>query len=226
MKSFFITGTDTGIGKTLVSRLMIEYFAAQGNKVSGFKPVASGAEDTGQGLRNEDAEILLAASNAGFSYSEINPYVFAKPIAPHIAAKQTGKIVNIPQLTQHYQKLERQCDGVIIEGAGGWQVPLNEELTFADWVSDMQWPVVMVVGLRLGCINHALLSYRDILTKGNIVAGWVANCIDENVAEIEEIKSYLRGNIDAPMLGDIPYLSQCNLSGAEKYVDFSLLLTD
>ena len=225
MKTIFVTGTDTGVGKTLVSRLLIEYFVAQGLKVAPMKPVASGADWTNNQLYNEDALTLINAANCELDYSSVNPYVFQPPIAPHIAAAKNKTSIKLKKLNQCYQMLSSVSDCVIVEGAGGWQVPLNSQYSMADWVSQNQWPVVLVVGLRLGCINHARLSYLDILAKNNVLAGWVINTIDANTLEAEAIINDLIQYIDAPFLGCIPWLPKEQLEGkqAADSLDFSQL---
>jgi len=208
MSVIFVTGTDTGVGKTLISKVLIDHFVATGLQVSAMKPVASGARKTPSGLRNEDAEILLNSINTPFSYAQINPYVFEAPIAPHIAAEENNRMVEISVLDKAFDALVSASDKVIVEGAGGWQVPLNQEVRFADWVGEKQWPLIMVVGIRLGCINHALLTYLDILQKKNPLLGWVANVIDSEASHVDKNIEYLERHIERPCLGKIPFYTQ------------------
>lgn len=222
MKSIFVTGTDTGVGKTLISKALIEYFIAQGENIAPMKPVASGADVVNGQLVNDDALILIEAANTSFDYAEVNPFVFKEPIAPHLAAKKNKTEIKIEKLNSVHRHLSDNADRVIIEGAGGWQVPLTAEESMADWVSENQWPVILVVGLRLGCINHARLSYLDILTKKNHLAGWVVNMIDPDVLVAGEIIEDLSTFIQAPLLGVVPWLE--NGSGnIQSHVDFSRL---
>jgi len=223
MSTIFVTGTDTGVGKTLISKALIEYFVANGSRVAAMKPVASGARKTPSGLRNEDADILLNSINTKFSYSQINPYVFEPPIAPHIAADLNDTIVDVSLLDKAFELLLAGSEKLVIEGAGGWQVPLNHEIRFADWVSQKQWPVVLVVGIRLGCINHALLTYLDILQKKNPMLGWVANVIDPEASHVDENIEYLEKNIAAPLLGKIPFLKQVDQQDIGRYLTLSKL---
>ena len=226
MKSIFVTGTDTGVGKTLVSKTLIEYFVSQGDIVAPMKPVASGAITNDEGvLVNDDALELIGAANSTFDYAAINPYVFKEPIAPHLAAKKNNTAIDVNGLNTCFQALEKNVDRVVIEGAGGWQVPLTDDVSMADWVSQNKWPVILVVGLRLGCINHARLSYLDILTKQNPLAGWVINSIDPHVLESEAVIADLEQYIKAPLLGVIPWLdfdSESKLDAAQ-YLDFSII---
>ena len=218
MSAIFVTGTDTGVGKTLVSKALVEYYISQGLNVSAMKPIASGAEKTPSGLRNEDADILLNAINTNFSYSQINPYVFEPPIAPHIAANREGVEIDPNVLNKAYEQLLNNSDKVIVEGAGGWQVPLNKALSLADWVSTKKWPVILVVGIRLGCINHARLTYLDILSKKNPLLGWVANIVEPDVSNVDEIIEALSESIAAPMLGKIPFLTQAQRTDLTPYL--------
>ncbi|MDH5257073.1 MAG: dethiobiotin synthase [Gammaproteobacteria bacterium] len=228
-KTIFVTGTDTGVGKTLISKTLINYFVSQGEVVAPMKPVASGAEIAEAGhngmLVNDDALTLIEAANTQLNYSEVNPYVFREPIAPHIAAKKNSIIIDINELNLCYQHLKNKSDRVIIEGAGGWQVPLNDASSMADWVSQNKWPVILVIGLRLGCINHARLSYLDIMAKQNPLAGWIVNTIDPDVLESDAVIADLARFIKAPMLGVIPWLGVEYQSGADimQYLDLSMI---
>ena len=224
MSVIFITGTDTGVGKTLISKALIDYFVAAGLQVSAMKPIASGATFTASGLRNEDAEILLSSINTPLTYDQVNPYVFGPPIAPHIAAEENNGNIEIPVLDKAFDVLVSGSDKLIIEGAGGWQVPLNQEVSFADWVSKKQWPVVLVVGIRLGCINHAILTYLDILQKKNPLLGWVANIVDPELSRVNEVIEYLENNISAPLLGTIPFLNQADQQDLTCYFELSDLV--
>jgi dethiobiotin synthetase len=202
-QTLFVTGTDTGVGKTHASVAMLQVLRVRGLRACGFKPVASGSEDRGQGLRNDDAEALLAASTPGLNYAQINAYSLAPPIAPHLAAEQAGTTIDLSVLDRAHAALAANHDCVIAEGAGGWAVPLNRTQTFADWVAARQWPVVLVVGLRLGCINHALLSAEAIAARTSL-AGWVANTLPPEMPLAAENIASLCARMPAPLWGVIP----------------------
>jgi dethiobiotin synthetase len=207
MKGVFVTGTDTEVGKTLISVAFIELLKQQGLNVAVMKPVASGCKNTVEGLRNEDALALQQQSNVELSYELINPYAFEPAIAPHIAAEQLGKTIDIAILKNTYQQIQSHADAVVVEGAGGWLVPLNQDHTMADLAVALQLPVILVVAVRLGCINHALLSVAAIQQSGVPLLGWVANHV-EAVAQSDEIINTLKLRINTPCLGVVPHLSQ------------------
>lgn len=219
----FVTGTDTDAGKTVISCALIEYYVSQGVKVAPFKPVSAGAVQTENGLRNSDAVQLLSASKSNYSYNDINPFVYEEPVAPHIAAEKTGHPISSALLTQRVKSLSMQSDLVVIEGAGGWQVPLNKKESLADWVRTLECPVILVVGLRVGCINHAVLSYLEIINGPNKLIGWIANTTDSNVDNVPAIIDYIGGVIKAPLLGAVPYLKENDT--AVEHIDFSLINT-
>ncbi len=206
MNSIFVTGTDTEVGKTFISVGLIELFKQKGLNVAGMKPIASGCEQTAEGLRNEDALALQQAANIEIGYDVINPYAFEPAIAPHIAAKQTNTDIEISVLKNNYEQIQSQADVVVVEGAGGWLVPLNEKQTLADLAVELNLPVILVVGIRLGCINHALLSVARIQQTGLTLYGWIANDI-ESSAQTDEMIETLKQHIDAPCLGLVPQLN-------------------
>lgn len=200
--SYFITGTDTGIGKTLVSCALLHAFAVRGMSVAGFKPVACGCDGDGQ---NEDVRKLSAASNIHAGYSQINPYNFVPPIAPHIAARDSGASIDFARIMESYRELASQADVVIVEGVGGFLVPLNDGQDSADLAVELGLAVIMVVGVRLGCLNHALLTARAIAGSGLKCAGWVANVLDAEMAALPENIAALQQRIAAPLLGVVPW---------------------
>jgi dethiobiotin synthetase len=202
----FVTGTDTEVGKTRISVGLIETLVNQGHRVVGMKPIASGCELTAEGLRNEDALALIQASNVDLPYEQVNPYAFEPAIAPHIAAEQVGVNVSIEHIMSHYQVLRTQADAVVVEGAGGWFVPLNKTETMADLAKALNLPVVLVVAIRLGCINHALLTVEAIRASGLSLAGWVANQPQKSLESVEIIQT-LKQHIAAPCLGEVPMLN-------------------
>lgn len=206
-RGYFITGTDTGVGKTLVSAALLHALSAQGLRVVGMKPVAAGCEWRDGERYWEDVAQLQAASNVDTPLASRNPYHFDRPIAPHIAAAQTGVRIELAAILQAYEDLQNFADIIIVEGAGGFCVPLNEAQTLADLAQQLQLPVIVVVAMRLGCINHALLTVQSIRNLGLPVAGWVANQIDPNMDAIDENLLALQQRIDAPMLANITYQS-------------------
>jgi dethiobiotin synthetase len=205
----FITGTDTGVGKTQVSLLLLEAFRARGLSTAVLKPVAAGAELKNGCLQNDDAELLQKAATMAQPYEEINPYVFESPIAPHIAASQQGVELNVKNCMQACQQaLDRQTDVLLVEGAGGWLVPLNSSETLADLAIAMNVQVVLVVALRLGCINHALLTAASIEASGLNLLGWVANHVDGSVLVSKQIVAAIGQRLSAPLLGQIPFSTE------------------
>ncbi|MBX6420657.1 MAG: dethiobiotin synthase [Nevskia sp.] len=211
--TIFVTGTDTGVGKTLVARALLLRLRAQGLRAAGFKPVASGARRTPQGLRNEDALALLAASAPGLDYAAVNPYCFEPPIAPHLAAREARQAIRIEALNAAYARLAQAYERVIVEGAGGWRVPLDESLTFAEWVGAHRWPVLLVVGMRLGCLNHALLTAESVLRHTEL-CGWVANVPPPAPQRLQENIDTLRARLPAPLLGIVPEGSSAEQAAA------------
>ena len=205
MQRFFVTGTDTGVGKTRIATGLCVAFAAAGQRVAAMKPVASGCVRTPQGLRNEDAMALLGVMTVPASYADVNPYAFEPGIAPHIAAAEAGIVVDFAVLDRCFERLRRQSDVTIVEGAGGWLAPLDATRTFADLAAHWQLDVVLVVGLRLGCLNHALLTADAIAQRGLRLRGWVGNAIDPHFARPAANIDTLRTRLIAPCLGLFSY---------------------
>lgn len=225
MSGFFITGTDTEIGKTYVSSLLIKALVAENLKVVGMKPVASGAKCINKTLKNEDALSLIQASNVEVDYKIVNPYVFEPAISPHIAAEQAGVEISFNEIKNNFKQLEKISDVVIVEGVGGWYAPVSCHTTVADLAETLKLPVILVVGLRLGCLNHALLTAQAIRQSGLSIAGWVANHVEKNFSSaeknIETLKHYLN---DFPFLGSIPHLSNQRNSTQQDYVNKTILI--
>jgi len=209
-RAFFITGTDTGVGKTRIAGALCRGLAARGTRVAAMKPVASGCELTPEGLRNEAALALLAAMNVRARYSDVNPYAFAPAIAPHIAAREAGVDIDFAVLDRAYERLRMQSQALIVEGAGGWLAPLDSSRAFADLAVHWHMDVVLVVGMRLGCLNHALLTAEAIERRGLRLCGWVANAIDPAVLRLTENISSLESRISAPCLGIFPFEPQAD----------------
>jgi dethiobiotin synthetase len=186
-ETYFITGTDTGVGKTFVSLQLLHYFKKQGVSTLALKPIASGCEQTPQGLVNEDALALQAAASIKLPYHHVNPFAFLPPIAPHIAANQVGVTLSVAALTQTLTPiLQTQADIKLIEGAGGWLLPLNKMETLADYIETLNVKIILVVKMQLGCLNHALLTAKEIKNRGLTLAGWVANTINEPMPYLNE----------------------------------------
>ncbi len=205
--AFFVTGTDTDAGKTTVAAGLLAAARQQGLSTLAGKPVASGARHTHEGLRNSDAEQLQAQCSIHLPYAQINPHAFAPAIAPHLAAHGSGVRLECGQLRHSMQRLLQQQAGLtLIEGAGGWRVPVNDHETLADLAVALQLPVILVVGMKLGCINHALLSAEAILRDGLPLAGWIANCIDPQMASQSGNLQTLQQRMPAPCLAVIPRL--------------------
>ncbi len=201
MPRLFIAGTDTGVGKTRMATALCLAFAAAGRRVTAMKPVASGCTRTSDGMRNDDASALQAAMNVRADYAEINPYAFEPAIAPHIAAQEAGRSIDFDRLDHCYDRLVLRSDVTIVEGSGGWLCPLDEHRTFADLAVRWQLDVVLVVGLRLGCLNHTLLTVESILRRGLRLKGWIANSIDPLFERRDANIDALRTRIAAPCLG-------------------------
>ncbi len=211
-KSFFIAGTDTDIGKTFVAAALLNAATQKGLTTLGLKPVAAGCESTGAGLRNGDALALIEQSTVKASYEVVNPVAFAEPIAPHIAAAKEGRRMQSGRLEGFVRgaMMSNKADFTLVEGAGGWRVPISERETLADVVKHLRLPVILVVGMRLGCLNHALLTVEAIQRDGLQLAGWVANHIDPAMSCPDENLATLQRMIPAPCLGVVPFLNSHN----------------
>ena len=193
-RGLFIAGTDTEVGKTVVAELLIRALVAAGFRVAAMKPVAAGATPTPQGLRNEDALTLAAAANVAADYATLNPYCLAAAVSPHIAARESGVRIELGPILEGFGRLATRADLVVVEGAGGWLAPISERESMADVARALCLPVLLVVGLKLGCLSHAALTAQAIRAGGGELAGWVANAIDprfervaENLATLEQL---------------------------------------
>ncbi|MFC1602358.1 dethiobiotin synthase [Pseudomonadota bacterium] len=206
MNGFFITGTDTSCGKTEITLGLMQLLQDDRKIVLGMKPIASGATATAEGLRNEDAVRIQAQGTIQVNYSDINPYVYKPPIAPHLAAEQANEEIDLNVISTRYMSLMAQADCVIVEGVGGWRVPFNREQSAADLVQMLNMPVILVVGLKLGCINHALLSAESIQASDIRLAGWVANEVEPNMLCSDKNIATLQAAIKSPCLGVVPYM--------------------
>jgi dethiobiotin synthetase len=207
VKGVFVTGTDTDCGKTEISLAVMTALQARRLWVLGMKPVASGCDRTPRGPRSEDARRLRAQGSIEADYDLVNPYAFEPPIAPHIAAGQIGSEVELALIRNAAMALSAQCDFLVIEGVGGWRVPLGPALFVSDLPLALGLPVLMVCGLKLGCINHTLLTADSIRATGNHLIGWVANQVDPDTQALQENLATLAALINAPCLGVIPWLT-------------------
>lgn len=227
-KNYFITGTDTDAGKTLITEALLIKAKQQGLKTLGLKPVAAGglvripgSEQQG----NDDAVKLMAASTVKLPYAQVNPVLFNEAIAPHIAAKNAGRNITVSGLTGFVRgALMVPADLRLIEGAGGWMVPLNNREPLSALAKELKTPVILVIGMKLGCLNHALLTARAIRTDGLALAGWVATQVDEDMACVDENLASLKSMLGAPCIGFIPYQQDINIDAVIECLDLSPLL--
>jgi len=208
MSGVFITGTDTDCGKTTISLGLMAAWQARGLRVLGMKPVATGCDPSPAGLRNRDALRLQAQGSSDAPYPLINPYAFAPPIAPQLAADRAGVAIAPGPIADAYRALAATADRVVVEGVGGWRVPLGPGLWLGDLARLLELPVILVVGLKLGCLNHALLSAESIRAQGHRLAGWIGNGIDPGLSARDENIATLAALIEAPCLGIVPWLHQ------------------
>lgn len=221
-KAYFVTGTDTEVGKTFVSSALLARAKKQGFSTAAVKPVASGAVMTAEGLRNEDGVALLSQCSLSLRYEEVNPVVFEPAIAPHIAAQQVNRLVHVNELKKYCNVvLNKNADVTLIEGAGGWRVPVNNQETLADLARELKLPIILVVGMRLGCINHAVLTAEAIKRDGLELAGWVANRVSPSMSVYEENFLTLTQLLPAPCVGHVPHLKDTNPAIATDYFTLS-----
>jgi dethiobiotin synthetase len=204
-RGVFVTGTDTGVGKTLASCALLHALRARGLRAVGMKPLASGCESAPEGLRNEDALALQEASDPRPAYADVNPYALPLPLAPELAARDAGIEVALAPMLAAHARLAARADVVVVEGVGGWAAPLATDLHQADLVRALDIPVVLVVGLRLGCLNHAYLSVRAIQADGCRLDGWIGTGIDPEMERIDDNRALLAARIPAPCLGWLPW---------------------
>ena len=214
MTAFFITGTDTEIGKTFVTCTLLHAVRATGLTALGMKPVAAGAEMVKGEFINEDAARLRAAGSFDPGLALLNPFCLASPIAPHIAAAEEGVVIEPGKIQEAFAALTEQADVVLVEGVGGFRVPLGEDYDTAELARDLGLPVILVVGMRLGCINHALLTAEAIAARGLTLAGWVANQINPAMLRFEENLEALTLRMPAPLLGIVPFQPDGNAATA------------
>ncbi|WP_416776162.1 dethiobiotin synthase [Xenorhabdus budapestensis] len=222
---YFLTGTDTEVGKTVVSCALLQAANKKGYQTTGYKPVASGSEVTSEGLRNGDALALQYNSSVSLSYQEVNPLVFVEPTSPHIVSAELNQPIEFTVMSQGLEKLAAKANWVLVEGAGGWYTPLSENTTFADWVVQEKLPVILTVGIKLGCINHAVLTAKVIRDAGLELVGWIANEIEPAGKRQDEYLATLKRMISAPLLGVIPHLSDSDKkNNIGEYINIDLLV--
>lgn len=205
IRNIYVTGTDTGIGKSIVSAALLHALRARGLRAVGMKPVASGCERTPGGWRNDDARLLQAASAPRPDYADVNPYALPQPLAPELAAADAGVTLALPPILAAHARLAEQADAVVVEGVGGWEAPLSATLDQIDLVRALDLPVLLVVGLRLGCINHARLSARAIAADGARLVGWVGNGIDPAMDRCDDVFALLQARLPVPCWGRLPF---------------------
>ncbi|KAA8920797.1 dethiobiotin synthase [Xanthomonas sontii] len=206
--AFYVTGTDTGIGKTIASTALLHALRARGQRAVGMKPVASGCAREADGWRNEDALALQEASAPRPAYDDLNPYALPLPLAPELAAADAGVQLELAPIAAAFERLRAQADVVVVEGVGGWAAPLSATLDQADLARALRLPVVLVVGLRLGCLNHARLSAAAIAADGLQCLGWIGNEIDPAMERIDDNMAMLRERLPMPCWGRLPYRPQ------------------
>jgi len=218
-RGIFIAGTDTGVGKTLVACALLHGLAALGLQAAGMKPVAAGAR-LRRGVRyNEDVEQLRAAAGVDVSRKIMNPYCFTPPIAPHLAAREAGQTIRMSVIKRCYVQIAARSDLVVVEGVGGLLVPLAPRFNAAEIPQQLDLPLLLVVGLRLGCLNHALLTVEAAQARGLRIAGWIANAIDPSMARREQNLQTLRERIPAPLLGIVKHAAKPGINRATKALD-------
>lgn len=223
MFSLYVAGTDTGIGKTLASASLLHALRVRGVRAAGMKPVASGCERVDGEWKNADALALQAAGEAGIAYADINPFALEHPLAPELAARDMGIEVRLPPILEAHARLATQVDALVVEGVGGWAAPLSASLMQADLVRALRLPVLLVVGLRLGCINHALLSARAIAADGAHLAGWIASHVDPAMERVEDNITMLRERLPAPCWGVLPHVADGDPMAMAKHLRIPVL---
>jgi dethiobiotin synthetase len=219
----FVTGTDTGVGKTLVAAALLHAYAARGLRVAGMKPIAAGGRISGGVIHNEDVLALRAAGNAAVPAGLDNPYSFEPAIAPHIAAAQSNITISLDVVERAYRRLAHYADLVVVESVGGFRVPLNAHEDTADLAALLRLPVVLVVGMRLGCLNHALLTASNIEARGLALCGWVANHVDPEMSHQEENIAALAERLRSPRIARVPFQAQPDAARTAHFLELDAL---
>ena len=220
---YFITGTDTEIGKTFTTSALLRAFAQEGRSTVGMKPIASGADEIDGVLHNEDVDSLVAASSVKAPQEIVVPYLMRTPAAPHIVAQVENVKIDVQHIASCYKQAQALADVVLVEGVGGFCVPLDDNTSTVDLAQRLNLPVILVVGMRLGCINHALLTAQAIRASGLHLAAWVANTVDPQMRFFDENVQAIAQRIAAPCLGVMPRLAEHDLTQASQYLNLSLL---
>ncbi|AIJ10176.1 MULTISPECIES: dethiobiotin synthase [Edwardsiella] len=220
LKRVFVTGTDTEVGKTVASRALLQAIQAAGHSAVGYKPIAVGSDETPQGLRNRDAVTLLEASSMALSYDEVNPVTLRE----EIANAYTGEALDYGAMSRGLQHLSVKAQHVVVQGTGGWRVLMQDLRPLSEWVVQEQLPVILVVGIKLGCISHAILTAQAIINDGLPFVGWIANRINPGLSHYAETIDALRQKLPAPQLGEIPYLYRPEEKALARYIDLSALV--
>ncbi|QIA62917.1 ATP-dependent dethiobiotin synthetase BioD [Vibrio astriarenae] len=223
INAFFIAGTDTDVGKTVASKAILQAMNAEGKRTIGYKPVAAGSEKTEEGVRNSDARHLHSVSTVEVTYEDVNPYPLLLPASPHIASKAEGINIEFSLISDKLEQHKQKADVVLVEGAGGWRVPVNDTDSFSSWVKEEKLPVVLVVGIKLGCLSHAILTAESIIADGLDIVGWVANRVNPGIENYAEVIKCLETRIPAPKMGEIPYTPNPKRKNLGKYIDLSPL---
>jgi dethiobiotin synthetase len=223
-RAIFVTGTDTGVGKTLVSAALVHGFAGMGLSAAGMKPVAAGCRSEQGRLVSEDVALLQAASSVRLADELVNPYAFEPALAPHVAAHQAGVRIDPAVILDAASQARSKVDILVVEGVGGFRVPLNDVYDTADLAAGLGVPLVLVVGMRLGCLSHALLTAEAIAARNLVLAGWVANTIDPDMAAFTENLAALQQRLLAPCLGVVPYMSSPRMERVARFIDHAMLL--
>ncbi|WP_462380071.1 dethiobiotin synthase [Pseudomonas sp. Marseille-QA0892] len=223
-RAYFVTGTDTDAGKTTIAAGLLHAARQAGYSTAAVKPVASGCTQTPEGLRNSDAMALWAECSLSLGYEDVNPFAFEPAIAPHVAALEAGVSLSVEGVAARIGAvLGRDAGFTLVEGAGGWRVPLNGEAMLSALPMTLELPVILVVGVRLGCINHALLTAEAIRSDGLVLAGWVANLIDPDMSRRDETLASLEAHLGAPCLGRVSRLQTASAEAVAGHLDVSLL---
>lgn len=220
-QTYFVTGTDTDVGKTVCCVALLQAANQQGLTTLAYKPIAAGCAPTEVGLRNEDALILQKNSSISIDYQLVNPISYQDPIAPHIAAERENRPISLDRITIGLQQLQHhQADLLIVEGAGGWHLPINNEQLLSQWVIEQNLPVILVVGMKLGCLNHAMLTYQSLINDGLKVVGWIANKLATEMPFYQQNLQWLKQKISVPLIAELPSLDCPVQSNLAQYVNF------
>ncbi|EEO12226.1 dethiobiotin synthase [Vibrio cholerae] len=222
--AIFIAGTDTDVGKTVASKAILQALATHNIATIGYKPVAAGSDKTEFGYRNSDALHLMKAATVNMPYEDVNPYALVLPTSPHIAAKHENVTIDYALLSNKLSKHKQNAELVVVEGAGGWRVPTSDSDCLSTWVKQERLPVILVVGIKLGCLSHAILTAEAIRADGLELVGWIANRINPGTEHYAEIIEHLEGRLGTPKLGEIPYMPKAKRQELGKFIQLDHLL--